>query len=479
MSVNYKVFRDEERLINLRPLVIYIVVEAGGMSYVGNEIKQMNKYVDYTRNLFKIEPIYRNGNEPNIEDNRLSRAIKYNNLWARMIDIETSPCYFFGHITTHPYYIREELYEFVTEFCRVNIFHIETRLRFADPEKDSELIDKLQILKQCFEEAINQKRTPGLKRWKSSLERWEIHSMIKASSSVMERTRNKVLYCIDEVSDIDHKCLGDSIPLYKINTSLQDQCFENVPVDISHKEALGLKKPSARLKKIKRTILSFDKLERQELWEYMRLLCGDFPNEQTSKASFEKYVNPQFSGAQQNTDADVSIEIKKIKSKKIRYGVEIRVGSNVYPIYMGTTNDRMAYLAILLRHKTNNYLFHHEFYTSRTFNRNRKFSKKASFNWLKSLYRIIEPSQRVDFKDWIAKFELGEGRAMHQAVTNIRRLISDTLGAESANEIYYVVPTTMSDAMGNSYYTVKINSNNIVVAEELRDLVDNFDSYYK
>ena len=55
-----------------------------------------------------------------------------------MIDIETSPCYFFGHITTHPYYIREELYEFVTEFCRVNIFHIEARLRFADPEKDSE-----------------------------------------------------------------------------------------------------------------------------------------------------------------------------------------------------------------------------------------------------------------------------------------------------------------------------------------------------
>lgn len=468
MNLEYRTARDRKKLINLRPLVIYIFLNEHEYCNISDEIRRINNYVDFTRNLFKIEPIYRKQDKPNLEnDVHLLRSVSYHNLWMRLIDDGDDHCYIFGYLNTSPSYIREHLYKYVTLFCEVNISYIEDRLRSADKENDGELITKLQLLKQRFEAARDQKRTPGLARWKSSLERWEIYSQIKTSLPRTARTQKNELPSVNKGIEVPDEDLGDFIICANHSSS------------IYHNEAPYPIAPSTRVRRIKRTILSFDKYERQELWEYMRSLCGDFPDEQASKSAVDEIINPKLTKTQKKTSPNIRIEIKKIKSKRWQYGVEITVDDHTYPIYIGPINERMAYIATLLRHKTNNYLYHHEFHNSFMYNSKRRFTQRTSYNWLQSLYAIIEPTKKVDFGVWIAKFKRDNGRAIHQAISNIRRSISDTLNEETYAAIPYVVPTTSHDAIGDSFYMVKIDSDNIIVAEELRGLVDNFDSYYE
>lgn len=468
MNLEYRTARDRKKLINLRPLVIYIFLNEHEYCNISDEIRRINHYVDFTRNLFRIEPIYRKQDKPNLENNvHLLRSIRHHNLWMRLIDEGNEHCYIFGYLNTSPSYIREHLYKYITLFCEVNISYIESSLHRAEKDGDRELITKLQSLKQCFEEARDQKRTPGLARWKSSLKRWEEYSRLKTSFSRKVRTQNKEWRSINEEIGTTYKELGDF------------NICSNHSLDISHKEIPRPKTPSSRVKKIQRTILSFDKYERQELWEYMRFLCGDFPDEQASRSTVEELFDPNLAKAQKKANPNVQVEIKKIKSKRCKYGVEILVDNHTYPIYIGPINERMAYIATLLRHKTNNYLYHHEFHNSFMYNSKRIFTQRTSYNWLQSLYAIIEPTKKVDFGVWIAKFKRDNGRAIHQAISNIRRSISDILNEDAYAAIPYVVPTTSHDAIGDSYYMVKIDSDNIIVAEELRDLVDNFYKYYE
>lgn len=465
MNLEYTIERDYNQLINLRPLVIYIFLNEHEYSFIGDEIRRMNNYVDFTRNLFRIEPVYRTEEKPNLEgDRHLIRSISYRNLWMRLIGVDNEHYYIFGYLNTSPSFIREELYKYISLFCRVNISHIESRLRNARKENDNELITKLQLLLYRFEEARDQKRTPGLARWKSSLEHWEFErgcpSSTQSSAFKKVRSQNMELHCVAENIGVARKA-----------------------VEIFNRVAPISEVPSTRVRKIKRTILSFDESERQELWKYMRSLCGDFPDEQESKSAIEGIVNTKPAQASRKTSPNptVQIEIKKIKNLKSgrsKYGVEIVVDDHRYPIYIGPVNERMAYIATLLRHKTNNYLYHHEFNNTLVYKSKRKFTQRTSYKWLESLYEVVEPSRKVNFSVWISKFKNDKGRAIHQAMSNIRRAISDTMKEDTYAAIPYVSPTTSHDALGDGFYMVKIDADNIIVPKELQDLVDNFNSYY-
>ena len=429
-----KIIKDDQKQINLHPLVIYFVCSSKDSKEKATALNRLNKYQGFTRGIFKFQTIEHVGKHSENVSSELTDVIKRYNMFVRLVD-NNFDAFYYGvdkvNFNLSADEIEDSIQKFIVDVCKQNIKQLSSReteysLQGASLEKQM----AVRQIQESFREAM-----------------------------ALKSCKRKVLPKLTDEDGI-------------ISRSIDMKLAKEMPKDFT--------------KKFKQAA---ENNNPQYLWEWLESLIGA-PDKEESDEIAKGYYNKKYASAlrrdqrrrtQPQENPVISVEIKHIvktvlKSgrEKKEYGFVFTVNNEVFPICFGSKDQTMLYACTLLRQKMGEKMYLHEFFNnSKGSSINTKFKKGKSDKWLKAVYETIFPNDARNFSDWIDKVKQNHGRPLNQGKSQLSKRIEDILVSQSS-AIYFCSVNTMEDEFGDSFYDIKIPSKQITIPENMQFLIDEF-----
>ena len=434
-----KIIKDEQKQINLHPLVIYFVLSSKDPKERAEALKQLNKYQLYTRGIFKFQTIEHVGKYSEEVSSELTDAVKRYNMLVKLVDDNSNAFYYAVHKVNFNLSADEVEYsiqKFIVDVCKQNIKQLALRntehsQHGISPEKQM----AIRQMQQSFHEAMT------LKGYKHGI--WA-------------------------------RLMGEEV--------LEIRPIVNITKDWNAQEM-----PKGFTEKFEKAAKNNNP---QYLWSWLESLTGA-PGKEESDEIAKGYYNKKYAPSlkrdqrrrtQPKEMPTISVEIKHIvktvlKSgrEKKEYGFVFMVNDEVFPICFGSKDQTMLYACTLIRQKMGEKMYLHEFFNnSKGSSSKAKFKKGKSEKWLKAVYEAIFPHDARKFSDWIGKVKETHGHPLNQGKSQSSKLIEETLDSQSS-AIYFCSINTKEDEIGDSFYDIKIPSEKISIPEDMQFLIDDFD----
>ena len=454
-----KVVKDEQRLININPLVVYFVLPENEHSKYSDDIKRLNKYVGYTREIFKFESLL----QGNIDSAMLPISIRKefygNNTIVRLVDAtDGSFVYSFAHIDVNddPRMVEASIIDLVIDLCKYNIQSLEMlrkSIDSSDPAVVSKLNQNIDTSIEIFNRAINKSR---FKR--------AVWGDVPVTTPCM-------------------KSISDSFAVHGFTECV---LMNNLPTRIKPQREIS----ASALRTYDFIKEQFGEDNMQKILTELLSSLNPIPDFDESKAIAEGIVNDKYADtvrADYNRrfgpkyKPSLRISVKKITAKLYgkdskKYGVEIEVNGTSYTIYFKSKDQTMLYLTTLLRHKIGQPLYIHELYHNSKETHSR-YRREKSKPWLRSVYNNIYRYASKSFDEWFNGVDERHGKALHQGKSRVVDIIKTTLH-ESPEAIEYCTINTLKDCNQESYYCVKCSPDDIVLDQEMQKLCSEFERLY-
>lgn len=424
------IIKDEQRQINLHPLMIYLVMSSEDCKERAAAVNRMNRRHAFTRNLFKFRTIEHIDKQNNEISTELANYIKRYNMIVRLIDNTDNSFYYAVrkiNFNLNDAEVGSAIQKFVGGVCKKNFDSLSKKIEtlLLQGDVSIERILSLQQMQKTFYDAMT---TEGIKPKGGPISTTE--------KDIIENPKDKM----SQENTINGQAAVNANTPESIAPSIES--YTGAP-DRSTSDAIvtGLYDAS------RATALKRDLRQR---------------------------TPPQ-------VPLTVSVEVKQIVKRVLKngrekkdYGVVFMVNhQEAHPVRFGSKDQRMLYLCTLLRKKIGEKMYLHEFYhNSKGQSHKSRFKRGTSTNWLKAVYDAIFPNDGRDYADWIEKAK--SGRPLHQGKTQSNSSIAKALGEENPG-LYYCVVNTIEDEIGDSYYDIKISPENIIIPHELQFLLDRFD----
>ena len=433
-----KIIKDEQRQINLHPLVIYFVLSSKDSKERAEALSKLNKYQGFTRGIFKFQTIEHVEKYSEEVSSELTDDIKHYNMFVRLVDDNSDAFYYAVHKVNFNLSADEVEYSiqrFIVEVCKQNIKQLASRdteysLHGVSPEKQM----AVRQMQQSFREAMT------LKGYKHGL--WA-------------------------------RLMGEEI-------------LETRPIASITKDGNAREMPKGFTEKFEKAAKNNNP---QYLWSWLESMTGA-PGKEESDEIAKGYYNKKYAPSlkrdqrrrtQPKEKPAISVELKHIvktmlKSgrEKKEYGFVFTVNDEVFPVCFGSKDQTMLYACTLLRQKMGEKMYLHEFFNnSKGCSSKAKFKRGKSEKWLKAVYEAIFPNDAREFSDWIGKVRETRGRPLNQGKSQSSKRIEEIFDSQSS-AIYFCSVNTREDEIGDSFYDIKIPAEKITIPENMQFLIDEF-----
>lgn len=434
-----KIIKDEQKQINLHPLVIYFVLSSKNTKKRAEALSQLNKYQGFTRGIFKFQTIEHVGKHSEEVSSELTDAIKRYNMLVRLVDDNSNSFYYAVHKVNFNLSADEVEYsiqKFIVDVCRQNIKQLSSReTEYSEQGTSQEKQIAIRQMQQSFHEAMT------LKGYKHGV--WA-------------------------------RLMGDEIlEIRPIASITRNGNAQEMPKEFTEKFEKAAKNNNP-----------------QYLWSWLESLTGAPGKEESdeiAKGFYDSKYAPSLKRDLRRRNhpkemPTISVEIKHIvktvlksgKEKK-EYGFVFGVNDEVFSVCFGSKDQTMLYACTLLRQKMGEKMYLHEFFNnSKGYSSKTKFKKGKSEKWLKAVYETIFPHDPREFNDWIGKVKEAHGRPLNQGKSQSTKRIEELLDSQSS-AIYFCAINTREDEIGDSFYDIKIPSEKIIIPETMQFLIEEFE----
>lgn len=178
----------------------------------------------------------------------------------------------------------------------------------------------------------------------------------------------------------------------------------------------------------------------------------------------------------------VSISIEQVPAKWgkksiKKFGILVTIGEHQLPICFECKDQAMLYFAALIRHKMEQPLYVHEFYNNSK-GLHSIYRRDTSIPWLNAIFNHLFGREKGGFRTWINKVqnEKKKGRALHQAKSQIKRIINEQLLVWPSVAQSICIDLAY-DLNGDSYYTFGCLPENISICSSLQKVLDRSEFY--
>ena len=465
-----KIIKDEQRLINLHPLVVYFMLPPELYAEYGDNLKALNKYKGFTHGVFKFQAFSLSEEHGNALPVTMTDALKGYNMMVRLVDDDAGNFYYALHhvdfdtklgaadaFDSNYNLVESSMHSFIVDVCKQNVEHLNERLAIKSATDSPSSRQNYTKMRDVFQYiALQQDFKHGV--W----ERINIREF-KYRCDLGEEARH-----LAEAEQ--QRRLEDSKFLRSIH-HIQD-------------------KVSKAVDKLTRAGLSTYQAELavETLWSIIETEFN-IPDQETSDEIAKGTVDKEYSSYirrdqttrfKPQTEPTVSAAIKRVSvvskngHERLHWGVEFHVNGEAFPIYFGSKPQTMIYICTLLRAKLGEKLYLHEFFNNSKGTKS-KFQRKKSMPWLEEVFYTIYPSMQPPFEEWMQKIqdEKNPGRPLNQGKSQAARKVQEALEGQPDGR-YYCVIDTKSDSNGDSYYNIRIKPDNIMIPEKMQYLVDEF-----
>ncbi len=205
-------------------------------------------------------------------------------------------------------------------------------------------------------------------------------------------------------------------------------------------------------------------------------MISRFPT-QGSKYSVITQTNCDALPDSDSLEESVSISIEQVSAKWgkksiKKFGILVTIGEHQLPICFDCKDQAMLYFAALIRYKMGQPLYVHELYN------NSKgmysiYRRETSIPWLNAIFSHLYGREKGGFKTWMNKVqdEKKKGRALHQAKSQIKRIINEQLLIWPSIAQSICIDLAY-DLNGDSYYTFGCLPENISICSSLQKVLD-------
>lgn len=170
------------------------------------------------------------------------------------------------------------------------------------------------------------------------------------------------------------------------------------------------------------------------------------------------------------------------RKRSEKYGILIKCGESEFHIFFKSIDQKMLYIAAMLRYKAGFPLYLNELiYNSTGINNRNKVQKNTFKRWIKQLYSIIVDMDNRDGDDWLMKIAVkdnsegitNKNNPIYQAKSDANRCVKTALKSHTTLSEYCCIKTKF-DENGDSYYTFSCPTENITVDRKLQKLVEEY-----
>ena len=439
-----KIIKDEQRLINLHPLVIYFVVSPKDPKERVEALRGLNRYRGLTRGIYRFQTVEHVGDYSADVTSELTDTIKRYNMFVRLVNDNTDCFYYAVHKVNFNLSADEVEYsmlKFITDVCKQNIKHLGASISEYTRQGDSAREKRMSIarMQETFQEAM---------------------SLTNVKHGIWARLINK------ETSDLS------TITIKICENSPSRRNAREVPAALP-----GLVSEAYRTKNFENLLAWFESYQGAPDKDTSDEIARGYYNKEYSsslKRDIHRRTRPKEKPLINMEIQHITKTILKTGREKKEYGIVITVNGESYPICFGSKDQTMIYICSLLRLKMNEKMYIHEFFNNSKGNSTRtKFKRGHSEQWLKAVYDTIFPLDAREFKDWIGKIKETHGRPLNQGKSQSVKLVEQTLDSQSS-AIWFCVVNTREDEIGDSYYDISIAPDNIKIPSNMQFLIDEF-----
>lgn len=433
-----RIIKDEQKQINLHPLVIYFIVSPEDSIERKETLNKLNKYQGFTRGLFRFQTIEHIDKTGEALSSELTDAIMNYNMFAKLIDDNTHSFYYAVNkvnFNLNADDVEISIQKFIFEVCKQNIKQLKALAADYSQKGASQAKQReVRQMQQTFHDAI------AIKVYKHG-----ILTKIMGETYMENRSKSNIM---------------------------RSENVKDMPRGFMEK---------------------FEKASKNNNPQYLWSWLENYQNASTKEdadESVQGYYETKYAPSlkrninrhtQPKEKPTVSVEIKQIVKKVLKsgkekkeYGFIFRVNDEVFPICFGSKDQTMLYACTLLRQKMGEKLYLHEFYNNdKGKSPLTRFHKEKSQKWLKAVYNCLFPCDLRDSINWIENVEKRRARPLNQGKSQIARRLENLFETQNTG-IYYCAINTREDALGDSFYDVMIEPDKIIIPNEWQFLINDF-----
>lgn len=436
------ILHDKHNLINIHPLIVYFILNEEEELNYRSDIMRLGRYLAYNRGMFKFRVVKRTSDTNFDLPEKLRNAFADNNMFMRLIDSPNGGAYYaMQHVdfTADGSEIETTIHNFVTEVCKCNHKKIKQQMDMSlnDPERRKALESIHNALKKATDVKVQANA-------------WSRHRTDYSS-----RGGNEVIFA----------------SLYQVASHYNEAPLQEIPTS-----AIALLKEQG--------ISSHDAPRiANRMWELFTETLNA-PDDISSARAARSALDGEFAKVIKRKkvkqtppahDMNIKVEVKEVTRKttkngtaKKSYGVAITVDDKTCEIYLGGNPQTFLYIATLIRHKNGEPFYIHEIYNNSKGTKS-SYKREKSKPWLTALYNELLYLPETSFSKWADKVKEQHGRTVSQGKSNANSAVTEALG-ELNPALYYCLLTTKEDKLGDSYYTLNIDPDNIVIPHKIEEL---------
>lgn len=433
-----KIIKDELRLLNIHPLVIYFVVSPEVYNVYGNYLRMLNTRKDFTRNLYKFQVICNMREYYKNVPLELQESLKVDSLLVRLLDDTDGNFYYaLQNVDFCCSYdeIERSVQSYISDICVQNIIYLTVRMSSNPRTKDKKLYvqTSLETILDAFKKA---------------------NSIENCSEEVFSQS----------IDDADNVFLKSVPPPLTLQSGLKNIINNHVI------------KTKDNGKELLEEILEFLQDYNITDKETSDLIASGLCNRKDSLSIFSDQKSRIKPENEPHIEAEIRLVQKRMHNGRIKQNVRVilKINDDEVPISFNTKAETMIYVCTLLRKVKNEKLYRHEFLNNSK-GYNSKFQRKTSRSWFNDVFNTLFPSMDKDFSEWFLNIQSNGGHALSQGKSQINSLIQKALAVNNADGIYYCIINISNDENNDTYYDIFIKPEHITIPENMHFLVEQRD----
>lgn len=440
--------RHRQNILDIHPLVIYLLLSDSEYDKYSKNIKRLNKYLGTTLGVFEYECLRRSNTDYEALPEKLGNALMRNNLMVKLLDQQSgSNRYAFAciNLDMDGNLVLDAIRNFALDVCSKDIKLLDTHIS----KQEGEDCITFARIKDILEEALETKAGRGPK--------WEDHTVRNIRTISHERA-------LPRSSDI----LACSIPslgfLNNIGRPASDDEEDESVVEDNIASSISRILKSHNIDSDKRSEIS------KEICNLIQSTMG------IDKKQSDKNAQDLLDG-KISAPPVISIELISTivyRKPKQKYGVRITIGDRDIPMVISQTDQLMLYIAALIRHKVGYTLDLRELYRPFGEPLCARQQNTPLRDWFTDLYNTIVDKDNRDADGWLDK--VGDankkGRPLYQAKSNLNTALAETIGDYSIYK--YCELKNESDRYGHPVYTIDIPRENIHLDDKLQKFANRY-----
>lgn len=419
-----KIIKDEKRILNLHPLVVYFMLSPQDNQEYAESLERLNDYKCFTRNLFKYSIVLRGeGSSAEIPQDLAEEISRYNVMVRLIDDADGNFYYALSRIELsreYPDAFEYSLTNFVSNVCHKDLQHLlENENHYAQ--------DEIMEMRNAFRMALSVRHiNPDIPILANACS-------VKVLPQDFEESKYfRAAESFNDVPGIMDRELLDAIHHFKEGGS--------------NRSTFG-KKAMKRVLAVLEDMYNYPDMKRS------KEIAQGSVDKTCSQAIYLDHTERL---KQIDRDPVISIKIKRIVKKVLKdgrkkkaYGAEFIIDGRAIPVSFGSSDSVLLYICVLLKQNEND-----RFYPSQI--RNYKGMLREIYNEI-----IYGYSLKNDFDTW---WEDGnKGHTIHNARCRCNREIQLALEEEKIPEAYrFCSIQSCSDNEHNSYYQINVPPEHVI-----------------